>query len=89
MINVIGARSLKRALQNLGFDNRNTLGNFITAIPSLSLNPHVQSHTLKLSFLLDHGILKNTNQLVIWHDILNNSLTPINQITKQLLPLKN
>ena len=76
MINVIGASSLKRALQNLDFDNRNTLGNFITAIPSLSLNPFVQSDTLKLSFLLDHGILKNTNQLVIWHDILNNSLTP-------------
>ena len=76
MINIIGASSLKRALQNLDFDNRNTLGNFITAIPSLSLNPYVQSDTLKLSFLLDHGILKNTNQLVIWHDILNNSLTP-------------
>ena len=28
------------------------------------------------SFLLDHGILKSTNQLDIWHDILNNSLTP-------------
>ena len=76
MINVVGASSLKRALQNLDFDNRNTLGNFITAILSLSLNPYVQSDTLKLSFLLDHGILKNTKQLVIWHDILNNSLTP-------------
>ena len=81
MINVIGASSLKRAFQNLDFDNRNTLGNFITAIPSLSLNPYVQRDTLKLSLPLDHGILKNTNQLVIWHDILNNSLTPIYQIT--------
>ena len=76
MIIVTGASSLKRALQNLDFDNRNPLGNSITAIPSLSLNPYVQSDTLKLSLLLDHGIPKNTNQLVIWHDILNNSLTP-------------
>ena len=75
MINVIGASSLKRALQNLDFDNRNTLGILITAIPSLSLNPYVQSDTLKLSSLLDHGILKNTNQLFIWHNILN-TLTP-------------
>ena len=29
-----------------------------------------------MSLLLDHGILKKTNQLVIWHDILNNSSTP-------------
>ena len=35
----------------MDFDNRNTLGNFITAILSLSLNPYVQSDTLKLSFL--------------------------------------
>ena len=76
MINIKGASSLKRALQNLDFDNRNTLGNFITAIPSLSLNPYVQSNTLKFFFLLDHGILTNTNQSVIWRDILNNSLTP-------------
>ena len=76
MINVIDASSLKRALQNLDFDNRITLGNFITAIPSLCLNHYVQSKTLKLSFLLDHEILKNTKQLVIWHDILNTSLTP-------------
>ena len=43
MKNVIGASSLKRALQNLEFDNQNTLGNFITAIPSLRLNPYVQN----------------------------------------------
>ena len=76
MIDVIGAGSLKRALQNLDFDNQNTLGNYITAIPSLSLKPHAQSDALKWSFLLDHVILENTNQLVIWHDISNNSLTP-------------
>ena len=76
MINVIGASSLKRALQNLDFDNQNTLWNFITAIPSLSLNPYVRSDTLKLFFLMDHGIFKKMNQLVIWHDILNNALTP-------------
>ena len=29
-----------------------------------------------MSFLLDHGIPKDTNQIIIWHDILNNSLTP-------------
>ena len=76
MINVIRANSLKRALQNLASDNRNTIRNYITAIPSSSLKPYAQSYTLKLFFLLDHGILKKTNQLVFWHDFLNNSLTP-------------
>ena len=76
MINFIGASSLKRVLQNLDFDNRNTLGNYITVIPSLSLNPYAQSDTLKLSFLPDHVLVKITNQLDIWDDFLNNSLTP-------------
>ena len=42
----------------------------------MSLNSYVQSDTLKLSFLLDHGIFKNTSQFNIWYDILNNTLTP-------------
>ena len=60
MIKVVGASSLKRALHNLDFDDRNARQNNITAISSLSLNPYAQSDTLKLPFLLDHGILKNT-----------------------------
>ena len=76
MVNVVGGSSLKRALHNLVFDDRKPLQNNITAISSLSLNPYAQSYTFKLSFLLDHGLLKNKNHLVIWHDILNKSLTP-------------
>ena len=88
MINVVGASSLKRALHNLDFDDRNTLQNNITVISSLSLNPYAQSDTLKLSFLLDHGILKNTNQIVIWHDILNNYLNPDKSNNKTALTPK-
>ena len=67
---------LKRVLQNLDLDDRNTLQNYITAILTLSLNPYAQSDALKMSFLLDNGFLKSTNQLVIWHDIVSNSVTP-------------
>ena len=84
MINVIGASSLKRALQNLDSDNRNTLQNYITAIPSLSLNPYARSKCL-----LDHGIPEKTNQIVIWHEILNNPCLPIYQITIHHLAQKN
>ena len=73
MIIVIGASSLKRALQKMDFDNRNSLENCITALSTLSLNPYAQNDTLKLFFLLDHGIPKHTKHLVISHD---NSLTP-------------
>ena len=74
MKNVVGASSLKRALHNLDIDDRITFQNNITAIPSLRLNLYAQSDTLKLSFLLEHGILKNMNQLTIWN-ILNNFFT--------------
>ena len=76
MINVIGGSSMKRVLQNMDFDDRNTLQIYITTIPSLKLNPYSQSDTLKLSILLHRGLLKNTNQLVIWHDVMNNSMAP-------------
>ena len=88
MINVVVASSIKRALRNLDFDDRNTLQNNITVISSLSLNPYARSDTLKLSFLLDHGILKNTNHLVLWRDILNNSLTPDKSNNKTALTPK-
>ena len=58
MINIISASSLKRASQNLDFDDRNTLQKYITDIPSLSVNRYAQSDILKMSFLLDHINLK-------------------------------
>ena len=86
MINVVG--SLERALQNMHFDDRKPLQTYITAIPSLSLNPYAQSDTIKLSFLLDHRSLKKTIQLGIWHDILNKSLTPHKSNTNPALTPK-
>ena len=58
MINVTGASSIKRVLQNLDFDDRNTLQIYITTIPSMKLNPYAQSDALKLSILLHRGLLK-------------------------------
>ena len=39
------------------------------------MSPQAESDTLKWSFPLDHGILENTKNLVIWNDILNYSFT--------------
>ena len=46
MINVIGASSPKRALQNFDFDIRVTLENYITAF--FEFDPYAQHDTLKL-----------------------------------------
>ena len=75
MIHIVGASSLKRALDDLDEDLQNALSTVVTAIPSLSLNPNVADTSLRLDHLLERGYLKNQSNLVLWHDLLNNSLT--------------
>ena len=75
MIHIVESSSLKRALDDLNQDVRNALNTVVTAIPSLSLNPNVSDTSLQLDHLLERGYLKNQSNLVLWHDLLNNSLT--------------
>lgn len=75
MIHVIGASSLSRAVNDTNHRQKQILRKSIIAVPSLSLNPNVKSPLKNLSFLLENGSLKTKSNLVIWHDVLNNSLT--------------
>ena len=91
---IIGASSLKRAINS----QPHSLKKSITAISSLSLNPYVNRLSINLPFLLERGSLKNRSKLVLWHDLLNNSVTShksnnfipltIEQLIKQLLCYK-
>ena len=91
---IIGASSLKRAINS----QPHSLKKSITAISSLSLNPNVNRLSINLPFLLERGSLKNRSKLVLWHVLLNNSVTShksnniipltIEQLIKQLLCYK-
>ena len=91
---IIGASSLKRVINS----QSHSLKKSITAISSLSLNPNVNKLSINLPFLLERGSLKNRSKLVLWHDLLNNSVTShksnnftpltIEQLIKQLLCYK-
>ena len=48
---------------------------YITAIPGLSLNPRVQNPLKSLVNLLQKGRLSRNDNLILWHDLVNNTIT--------------
>ena len=88
---ITGASSLKRAINS----QPHSLKKSSTAISSLTSNPNVNRLSINLPFLLESVSLKNRSNLVLWHDLLNNSVTShksnifipltIEQLIKQLL----
>ena len=74
MVLVLGASSLHRALKTLPYKKRKNLLIRTRSISGLSFNPNNSNNT-KLQWLRRHGCLRNERQIIIWHDIINNSLT--------------
>ena len=75
MVLVIGASSLRAALDKLPYKQRENLLIRTRSINSLTLNPNSRSKSKKLQWLLRHGCLKRDRDIIIWHDIINNSIT--------------
>ena len=78
---IIGASNIARASKYSPQLNKRVQYR-ITGIPSLSLN-HNSPKNLNLQFYLERKPLKRTD-IVIWHDILSNSLTPHHSNNKPL-----
>ena len=77
MVYIVGASSLKHAIDQLSPREKRFLAKFVTAVPSLSLNPNISPKRplISLSYLLERGFLHQKTNLVIWHDTINNSIT--------------
>ena len=75
MVLVIGASSLRAALDKLPYKQRKNLSIRTRSINSLTLNPKSRSKSKNLQWLLRHGCLKRERDIIIWHDIINNSIT--------------
>ena len=75
MVHVISASSLEKAVSSVQYKVRKLYYNCVTAIPGLSLNPLIKNPLKNLGNLLKNGNLARKCDLVIWHDLINNTLS--------------
>ena len=74
MVFILGASSLHHALDILTPEKRKAFNEKIYTIPSLSLNNHAKNPQKVVQNLLNKDFAEKT-EIVIWHDVLNNSLS--------------
>ena len=74
MVFILGASSLHHALETLPTEENSFLKEKIYTIPGLSLNNHAKNPQKIVQNLLLKDFAEK-NEIVIWHDVLNNSLS--------------
>ena len=84
MFQVIGASSLERALQS-DPEIKESLGSSVFAKSSYSLNPRVTNPELKALTLINSPAVTN-KKVILWHDLINNSLTAHHSNDNKTLP---
>ena len=75
MIYVVGASSLEKAVRSIQYKSRKLYDSRITAIPGLTFNPLSCNPLKNLQNLLQKGFQAKKQNLVIRHDIINNTLS--------------
>ena len=75
MVYVIGASSLRYTVDKSPYWQRRRIFSRTFAVPGLSLNPNAKNYLKNLENLLDSGYLRHRTDLVIWHDLINNTLS--------------
>ena len=76
MVHILAASSLFHALRPKNSKHPKLLLPSVTAIPGLSFNPNSRNAEKNVRNAWDKGHLKDRSDFVIWHDTLNNSITP-------------
>ena len=74
MVFILGASSLHHALETLPTEENSFLKEKIYTIPGLSLNNRAKNPQKIVQNLLQNDFAEKT-EIVIWHDVLNNSLS--------------
>ena len=74
MVFIVAASSVDHALDTLNPENRKTYNEKIFSIPGLSLNPNTKNPKKLVQNLLSKDLSDKTD-IVIWHDVLNNSIS--------------
>ena len=74
MVFIIGASSLKAATKVAPNDLKRLLSRISFASKGLSLNPNSIHKVLNLELLLERGKLREARDIILWHDVLNNTI---------------
>ena len=74
MVFILAASSLHHALETLTPDEKEQFKEKSFTIPGLSLNPNTKNPKKIVQNLLSKDLKDKTN-IVIWHDVLNNSIS--------------
>ena len=75
MVCVIGASSLRYAVDDSPFRLRWRLLARTFATPGLSFNPNARNYLKNLDIFLSTGCLQHRADIVIWHNLINNTLS--------------
>ena len=75
MIHIVAACSLAHSLKDLDAEEKRDFSGHITAIPGLALNHNQVNRDKNLLNLLDKSPLSGEDNLVLWHDVIDNSFT--------------
>ena len=74
MVYILTASSVDHALNTLNPENRKTYKKKIFSIPGMSLNPNTKNPQKIVQNLLSKDLAEKTD-IIIWHDVLNNSIS--------------
>ena len=74
MVFILAASSLHHALDTLTPDKKETFNEKVYSIPGLSLNPNTKNPKKIVQNLLSKDF-KDKTDIIIWHDVLNNSIS--------------
>ena len=74
MVFILAASSLHHALETLSPEQKDRFKDKTYTIPGLSLNPNTKNPKKVVQNLLSKD-LKDKKDIVIWHDVLNNSIS--------------
>ena len=84
MVFILAASSLHHAIETLTPDKKERYKEKIYSIPGLSLNPNTKNPRKIVQNLLAK-YLKEKKDIVIWHDVMNNSISRLNSNNFQAL----
>ena len=74
MVFIVAASSVDHALDTLNPENRKYYNAKIFSIPGLSFNPNTKNPQKIVQNLLSKDLAEKTD-IIIWHDVLNNSIS--------------
>ena len=99
MVVVIGASSLCGTLDTIPYKTKKLCVRSCFSVPGLSFNDKAINRHKILQNILTRGSLSKVNNVIIWHDVINNSISPqrsnnyqpssIDQLIENLLLFKD